>query len=386
MSLPRVLVLSPTAPAGDWASSRLIRSLFASWPSDHIATAYVTREGAAANGWAAESVSLDLAGQRNPRALFDARRSLRSLVDRFKPEVLYFYSSGWPASLDLLARELQRSLPSLVHVMDDWPAAMATGSPRRAQLGAGMLGQLLRSATTPVAISEPMASAFQQRFEIGPMLVAHGGIEPADVRHDRVQSTNRSPQTVLYSGTISDRQAAASLVDVATAVAELRTRGIDLVLEVAVPEQQLTEKRDEFERLGVQMLERVSASEYQERLARATVLLLPFNFDAESTAFLRYSVPQKMGDLLAAKRPVLVYGPSAIVPVQIATSGAWAAVVDKRSTADLQAALADLLENSTRVDSMIAAGQQELTERFSMPSTRKRFEDAIRAAVTQSDG
>jgi len=378
MTHPRVLVLSATPVQGSWATSRLMVDLFADWPTESLAQITVSRPGSDPAAQTIESLYLDLSGSPNPFRIADQFRRAWMFVRDTQPDVIYFRTAGWPIALELFALLLTRC-PMVTHVMDDWPESRRAGGLRLAETFDGVLRRVLVRSKARLAISQSMAAAFTERYGV-PFDVVHAGsaVEPGPSPRP---SRSEEEQLIFYSGSIAQDQTATSLVVLANAVALLRGRGTPVQLRVAPSSEMPTELAVQLESAGAVIDEQGSQVEYHERLASADVVVATANFDEQSIAFLRYSMPNKIPDLLSSGTPILVFAPAELAYVQLADEAGWARVVDIDDVEVLASAIDDLLRNEAMGSQLLVAASEARATTFAWPELRKRFERVLRDAI-----
>jgi len=381
---PRIVVVSATPIEGEWATSDLMRSLFANWPPDRLSQIVLERDGVDPASQPIPTSALALDGGRNPLAILRQLETARSFCDDVEAEVVYFRSAGWPLAFEAVPLWLSRrsDLALVTHLMDDWPARLAHTRPRVAALAEPMLRATLRASDECLAISSPMAAHFgsvaSRRFG-----VVHNGV-PSDVvlsdNHDHVAPNE--PMRIVYSGSAAPDQSAAALVDAVRAVEQLIDRGLDVQLDLALSPRHADAMRTHVaESTAVRVLGFADPPAYRERLRTADVLLMAFNFDPTSVAMLRLSMANKVGDYLAARRPIVVYGPGALTTVASAKSLGWGHVIDRHGASRLADGLATLLTDVSRQQALIAAGDQAARTAFDLAAQRQMLAEAIRSAA-----
>jgi glycosyltransferase involved in cell wall biosynthesis len=75
-------------------------------------------------------------------------------------------------------------------------------------------------------------------------------------------------------------------------------------------------------------------------------LVLPVNFDPNSIAYIRYSMPTKIPAYLASGTPILAYGPAGTAQIAYARREGWGLVVEKRDPRLLDQAIVALASDN----------------------------------------
>lgn len=404
-NLPRVLIVSATPLQGSWATSRLMHDLFDRWPRASLRQITVTRPGSDPDLQPIESLyldGLDGAGARDPRRVVAEVRRVLRFVRAARPDVVYFRSAGWPMLFELVPLVLRRH-PVVTHIMDDWPEQQRLECADRSgirsagrRIGAASLRRILGRSAVRMAISDAMASAFSERYG-APFEVVHAGTDrlppppspppppPSPLSSPpspRPPSRSRDREaTVFYSGSIASDQTADSLVRIAEAIQSLDQRSPGVRFHVAPSSPMPGALRAALVRVGAVIGDQTTAQDYHRRLAAADVVVATANFDPRSIAFLRYSMPNKLPDLLASGSPVLIVAPADLAYVRLAEQDGWAVVESTGDRHAIELAVETLLDDHEVRTRLVQAAERACSTTFFWPSIRDRFEDAIRRAV-----
>ena len=196
------------------------------------------------------------------------------------------------------------------------------------------------------------------------------------------------PARLLYVGSIFANAQLQSLIDCAVAVRDLNRAGRRVQLSIASPGFLVEPHRDRLEIDPSITIEPpiTDDSIFFARLAAADALLLPVNFDPDSTRMIRYSMPTKVPAYLVSGTPVLVYGPREVAQVSYALDRGWGHVVSQRDPVLLRAGIRSVLEDADlRLHLSQAARSVASTEHDSV-RVRRRFQDVLRRASGMEAG
>ena len=140
------------------------------------------------------------------------------------------------------------------------------------------------------------------------------------------------PPRVLYFGSVFANAQLASLIDICRSVARLNDAGFPFKLDIASPGWAASAHRHAVAiHPAIRLMEPTQDdAEFFKMLAAADALVLPINYDAESVAFIRYSMPTKVPAYMASGTPILVYGPRGVAQVDYAAREGWGHVVSER--------------------------------------------------------
>ena len=147
---------------------------------------------------------------------------------------------------------------------------------------------------------------------------------------------------MLYFGSVFGNAQLTSLADICGSVARLNDAGVPIQFEIASPLTQLAGYRDLLMIYPAICLTEPTRDDrgFFATLAAADALVLPINFDAETVAFIRYSMPTKVPAYMASGTPILVYGPRGTAQVDYAARDGWGHVVCNRDPSELDSRFA----------------------------------------------
>lgn len=375
---PRVVIVSATPIDGEWATSDLMRTLFTDWPDDRLSQIVLRRAGVDQETQPIRTLALALDGTRNPMTLATEMRAAKDFCVETGATVLYFRSAGWPVTFEALPLWLKRQtgVRLVTHLMDDWPARLTRTRPGVAAVAHRLLTATLTASDDRLAISQPMADHYQT--EVGlPFRVAHNGVET--VATTRAAHLPNDPLRIGYSGGAAVDQSATAIDDAVRAVELLVERGLRVQLDLALSPRHVDEvRRRTANSSAVHVLDFVERPEHERRLRSADVLLMAFNFDPTSVELLRLSMANKVGDYLAARRPIVVYGPKELATVASARSLGWGHVVDQHGPHRLADGLAEVLGNAAVQRELMAGGAEAARAEFDLAVQRAALTGALR--------
>ena len=311
-------------------------------------------------------------------------RNLRAWFRDFRPDLVY----GQPSSLGtirlLLSIREEIGVPLAFHVMDDWPAvAYQRGLLHRRVHRQTMaaFAELVAASEACIAIGDAMAEQYQavygrefESFQNCVALEQYRAVgrcewERSDVFH------------VAYRGRIG-LAVERSLLDLAESIGRLRSRGMSITLDVTTPDVGSGVARRLAVSEHVAVTEPGALDALPRALASADALVLPYDFDPRSQAFIRLSVPTKLPEYLASGTPVLVYAPEDTAVVRYARKDGWGMVVPTREPSMLDSALARIYEDSGLRRSLGEAGRATASRNHDAAVVRERFRHLLAAVAS----
>ena len=382
MSLfPRVLILDMTCLGSSSATGQIKKTLFTGWPEGRLAQVYAAGHG---------QFGL-YRGGRGQAELDDASDAAEALAwcQSFDPDVIYFWPRDRPAYFHEFAMRAIDSLgvPLVTHLVDDWPARMGPAHRLGGGSGSASLPQVLQRSAVCLSICEAMSRAFTDRYGVQFRAIANG-VDPEDweaLDRDRtIRRHSAEPLLIRYVGALADDMGFASVADVARAVDALHEElGVRFEIYTAVPWKLKAEAA--FRKLrGVSVREAGFSEEgYRRLLVGCHLLLIAYNFDADSIAYVRYSMANKMPECLASGVPVMAYGPMAIATVAYLAEHRVAEAVTTRDPALLETALRRFTGDPDYGRTLGARGRAFAFERHPAKAVRERLHASLSEAASQ---
>jgi len=320
-------------------------------------------------------------------------RRLREWVDAFAPDIVFLELSSL-AGLDIaLALARERRVRLVVHVPDDWMpnwpgnvlrnpayAPVTRLINRRLQR---RLVDLFGATSMCLAISDSLGAALSARYR-QPFRTAYNCVDPAEWP-DVPPAPHEGPTRFVYSGSVFAYGQSDSLFEIAEAVAALAAEGVPALLEVYTQHHTDPAVRGRFPASpAVRLHDLVPRAALGDNLRAADVLLLPTNFDANSTQFLRYSMPGKMAEYLMSGRAVFAYGPPEVEQVSYLAARDCAELLTTHDPGALRDRIRRLAtDEAHRLDLGRRARAAGLRD-FDLNAMRARFEGWMRELAPQA--
>jgi glycosyltransferase involved in cell wall biosynthesis len=419
---PRVLFITPAAFNRTAGGSITFGNLFAGWPKERLATVHadpvpVTYEtcekyydlGAQElRRWAPlERVAPAVPGAATaappPSAARRLRRVARKLlfgeqlpdrgylsaalerwIAQFRPDLIYT-CLGTNGYMDLVLAVQERfAIPSVIHFMDDWPAASYRGLltlPARLRMQR-LLRRTLQRASVRLGICEEMCGAYEARYGV-PFRPFHNAVEVQRFGAIEKARGDRQVKDVVYVGSIFPVAQDQSLIECCQAVARLAADGVPVRLSIHSPPFYAEPYRDRL--LIADNIELHDAitddAAFFRRIAEADALLVPVNFDARTVRYIRYSMPSKLPAYLFSGTPILAYGPSEVAQMRYLERQDCALRVNSRGVEQVMAGLRTLLADRALGERLGARARQTALEQHDARVVRPRFQQALAGAV-----
>jgi len=270
-----------------------------------------------------------------PRAE-ELSRELENAIEAFSPDVVY--CAAVSPHLLQLTWEIHRRFqcPLILHVMDDWPHWDTQHAHPSAMclLKNSWFERLCSAAIHRVAISSLMAEEYESQTGY-PWEVFHHSVrlEQYPIQPSR---ENRDHFRIGYVGSLRQMFHGDCFEDLLELLAEGRLPKADLTIHTA-PHWAVEYQRAFGSCPQIHFAPPVPQQQLPSILTGFDVLFLPFTFHLENNAVTRLSLPTKLGEYLAAQRPMVVYGPPDTATHRLLESWPSAFVQTNRGKASLAA-------------------------------------------------
>ena len=374
---PRVLVVDSTKVGSLTATGQVKKAFLEGWPPEDVMQ--ISPGGNGCLAW-----SRPLTGKGGGRLNGDDE--LFQMVADFGPEVVYHRTiEQRPELREAVWKLVNRyGLPLVSHIMDDWPALVATQDSKRAAHLDASLRALFAQSHSVLSISERMSEAFAKRYGISFTPLANG-IDPAAtalaLEAAKAVKAKRREVVMRYTGALAANMTLDAILDVARAVDSLQGE-----LPIRFEVYTMAYWRPAFEAAvsglkGISLLDSVPDDEYAALLSEADILVLGYNFDPSSVAYIRYSLPNKLPEYLASGAAVLAYGPRETAAMDLLVTHNLAACVNQPSLNALRDAISSLVRDKTARDTLAYRGRNWVVANRDVNRIAGTFAKILSAAV-----
>ncbi|MCE9649647.1 MAG: FkbM family methyltransferase [Parvibaculum sp.] len=374
---PRTLLIDMTPFGGATATGELKRAYFEQFEKHRLLHLYAAprgRLGLAPGGDIAAAEAIELHGE-------DAQ--LAELVAAFDPEIILYRPVADRPDLHKISMKLIAALrrPWIIWMMDDWPERLRAQDNARFEVMDRDLRKLLHGAADRFAISEAMVEAFGSRYGVE-FKVFRNGAAPGDWVELKKDAGRGKPLRVRYAGSLAPDTTRDSVYEIAQAIEKLAGRH-RLTFEIRTQSTWHRAEKDRYRKLKHVVFETSDLDEqaYRRWLANADVLVVAYNFDAETIRYLQYSFANKTPEYLASGVPVLAYGPRDIATVRFLADNSAAAVVDSRDADKLTATIERLITSKPYRDELALSARAVAFSVLGIEAQRRGFMRALSKAA-----
>jgi len=318
-------------------------------------------------------------GQMHRRRKFVCSQQFLTWIDEFSPDLIYSQLASYELIRFLGDLSRQINKPMVFHIMDDWPVTItiSQNSLFRKHWETKIdkeLRYLLSQANALMSISEYMSKEYYSRYGME-FIPFHN---PIDVKHWLLPDKTYEHEgafKLLYAGRIGTGLQN-SLMEVAAAVGELNTEGLNIVFHIqATNDNPVLKQLGQFEFVSIR--KPVPYNELPLIFGEADLLLLPNDFDQKSVSFLKYSMPTKASEYMASGTPVLVYSSIETAVTRHALQYHWAVVVSQNKKEVLKAAIKNIYADKDLRISLGNGARELAIQKFDSNIIRANFKSVL---------
>ncbi|MFC2080673.1 glycosyltransferase [Bacteroidota bacterium] len=269
-------------------------------------------------------------------------------LSEYQPEILYIQASRRDTILFAIRIIKFLKIPAFYHFMDDWPSTICVKSVFQSYWKSKIdaeLRELLDMVDVNLSISDAMAIEYSKRYN-KKFITFHNPIETESwLKHTKnIFYLRKDNVKILYSGRIGIG-ITDSLENIASAIEKTNSEAINIKLHI----QTRTQDHEIINRLVkyscVIINPFVEYEELPKIFAEADILVLPNDFDALGSAYLKYSMPTKASEYMISGTPVLVYAPKDNAVLEFFKDQDCGLCVSEQSIEALQGAIQFIIDN-----------------------------------------
>jgi glycosyltransferase involved in cell wall biosynthesis len=306
---------------------------------------------------------------------------LQKWLSDFNPELLYIQVST--RDTILFASELKEYLkvPSVIHVMDDWPSTISKNGIFKKYWEKkidGEFRELLDGTNLFLSISDAMSSEYKKRYNKD-FISFHN---PIDIQfwNDKSRTGKRfmgEQVKVLFSGRIGIG-IEESLMDLLRAVESLVLDDINVKLYIQSPskDNKTLNKLRTSKSLVINPV--AEYSELPRIFSEADILAIINDFDRESIDYLRYSMPTKVSEYMISGTPIIVYSHAETAVSRFFTSNKCGHCVYDRNLNQLKDALILIIKDEEYRQELSSRAIRVASELFDANTVRLEFRDLLK--------
>jgi glycosyltransferase involved in cell wall biosynthesis len=268
--------------------------------------------------------------------------------------------------------------PIAIHIMDDWPATINKPNLLYSywqKVLDNEFKKILNQASVFMSICDTMSEEYKRRYnkDFTPF---HNPIELGKwLPYSRTNWEFTGNFTILYAGRlgygVND-----SIVDIANAVNDLCSAYPNIVFELQTPDISLLKKIVKLNE-NIKWMPPIAYSALASKFASVDMLVIPFDFDDDSLAFLRYSFSTKVPEYMISGTPVLVYAHQQTALVKYALKEEWAYVVTENKSEALKNSIKEMFLNISLRKQLAEKAMKVVVQNDNADIVRENFRKSL---------
>jgi FkbM family methyltransferase len=378
---PRLLVFDMTASGNQTATGQIKANIFAEWDEDRLL--HVCKQGP--NGLA----MCRKRGTTWQVNVTDMDGALET-TEAFAPELILYRPVPDTEDLHALAMKTIRNsdTPTLLWIMDDWPARMNTEEPKLWEAMSGDFLWLLARSAFRLSICEDMSAVMARRYGV-PFIPIANGVEPADWAGIQPRTQDLDIFLLRYAGGVAIDMNRASIFRVAEAVEKIAATGVSIRFEISTQswwKKQIEADLSEFQHTCIELADK-TIPEYREWISQSDANLIAYNFDEASLRYSATSFGNKVPEYMASGVPLIAHGPMEAATIRYLAKHGCATVIDSENVADLIKAISSLIIRDSKSAELARTAQDRAFADKNIHDIRRTFRRlACRASAMPTPG
>lgn len=306
--------------------------------------------------------------------------SLSKFIYNFKPDIIYTQLSSIEIIRFVDEINQQYGIPIAIHIMDDWPAIVH----KKGLLGfywnrkTNLLFQkLIKKSSVLMTISDAMSVEYKHRYGFE-WLSFHNPVENIFLHIDDSDDFEQfsKKNRILYLGRIGIANEE-SIIFIINAIIKLNIENHNIEFYLYTRDYNNKKLIKFFNNRWIKILPDVPHSAVPSLLRKASVLILPLDFNKFSKRFARFSMPTKATEYMASGVPVLVFAPSGNAMTEYARDSGWGYVVDKKDMKFLQKGILDLFNNRDLRTKLVKNAKETIIKNHVSENVRNNFRKTL---------
>lgn len=235
---------------------------------------------------------------------------LRKWLSEYKPEILYLQVSTREGILFAIQLIDYLKIPSVIHMMDDWPSTISDHGPFKKFWKAKIdreFRQLLEKVDFHLGISDAMSEEYFKRYQKH-FKAFHNPVEIEPFSMPGKKQRQANSFRILYLGRIGTANKE-SIILFAKVISKLKIDNQRIELEIYSKDADIPDLKQISELENVKLLPPVPYETVPGMLKDYDLLFLPLDFTVKGLKFARFSIPTKATEYMLSGTPVFVLAP-----------------------------------------------------------------------------
>lgn len=290
---------------------------------------------------------MEYAGALHTLTRIELSDEFRAWLDDYQPDIIYAQAFTLEGVRFTIAVQDYLKKPMAFHMMDDWPSSISEKGPFKKYWARKIdreFRQMLDKSSLLLSISESMSDEYKRRY--GKEFTAfHNPINIGFWKpFQKKQYTLNDSPYILYSGRVGVG-IDASLELIAKAVEKVNA-DLNISLRFVLRSEEKPGWINNYRSAEHQNF--VAYEDVPGVLAAADVLVLPYDFSAESIKFIKYSMPTKASEYMMSGTPIVLFAPPGTALVDYAKKYNCFETTTINSVEALAAAITNLITDENK--------------------------------------
>jgi glycosyltransferase involved in cell wall biosynthesis len=305
---------------------------------------------------------------------------LQDWLSFFNPDVLYIQVSNREGILFASRLIEYLRIPSVIHMMDDWPSTISEKGLFRNFWKNKILHEfklLLNKIDLHLSISDAMSVEYRIRY--GHEFAAfHNTLDLKIWMPNKKLDLNldKNGKTILFSGRIGTG-INKSLFEVASATEILNQKDNSVKLHIQSPNIDKKTLNLLKKYKSVVINHPIEYSSIPKLYSKADILVIANDFSKKGIRYLKFSMPTKAPEYMISGTPVLVYASSETALYKLFEGNKLGHCVSMRSVHDLTDAINKLLSNIQYREELSNTAVNYAIEHFDSDKVRTKFQQLL---------
>ncbi|WP_346839853.1 6-hydroxymethylpterin diphosphokinase MptE-like protein [Microbulbifer sp. SAOS-129_SWC] len=314
--------------------------------------------------------------------------ALRSLIE-YSPKVMYMRPTHDRPALTIfqLLIPYLLNVPFTVHYMDDWVEKLKlTKDVETSELYRGVMQFFFNKASRVFTISQKMSDFLATKYAVPveKLQVVHNYTSEG-FRHYSVIPADK--KTVRYFGGLEEDMSLDSVLLLAKSIEKMNNDlGSKVHFEIFTGSGHLEKFGPLFDGFKYTILtpQVDNYDVYLSLLSSSDVNALCYNFDGASEVYLRYSMANKLPEIIGANKPFIAIGSSEIGTITFLKEQEFPSVVSEKDENSIVNCLTSLLFEGGGSEEAYLAALDEVKDEFSAERNLYKFQGALRSVSESS--
>jgi glycosyltransferase involved in cell wall biosynthesis len=327
---------------------------------------------------------LEWLGLNNCNSWIIISHRLRSWLAELKPDLLYLQISNRESILFAMELIDYLRIPSVIHMMDDWPSTIAADGLLRHYWRYKIsmeFRRLLDKSDLHLSISEAMSSEYNRRYK-KTFKAFHN---PVDISKYRIPdfryNMSRTDFKILYFGRVGlANQHTISLF--AKYISKIADDKPEIEFDIVTKDFETRGIKKLSQLRNVKVRPPVNHSAIPGLMMQYDLLLLPLDFTRKGKEFSKFSIPTKVSEYMLSGIPILVMAPKESAVTQFFLYHGCGLCTTSTEESELKRVLNALIQNTEFRVSICKKAYNTAVEKFDSDKVRHEFQALLINAVS----